>query len=146
MKMKHIILFMIINLFTIAVVVFVLSGNIRAQKNYTPIVTNVGRQSDPIVPAGADAIKINNRGDRYGSAKYIDIGMLDLVLAQGTNGETGYVRASDLDEPAPKSPEEAAKLVTYNRTINLYAKDGITIIGAFTIGGNQTDDSGALRD
>ncbi|MDW7655726.1 MAG: hypothetical protein SCM11_00985 [Bacillota bacterium] len=133
-KMKHIPLFMIITLFIIALVVFVLSGNIRAQKNYTPMVTNIGRQPDPIVPAGADTIQINHRGERYGSAKYIDIGMLDLVLAQGTNGEVGYVRASDLDEPAPKSPEEAASLITYSRTINLYAEDGTTIIGVFNIG------------
>ena len=146
MKMKRILLFIIVNIITISLVLIVLSGNIRAQKNYSPMSTNIGIQPGPIVSTEADTIQFNHRGERYGSAKYIDIGMLDLVLAQGINGEIGYVRASDLDEPDPKSPEEAANYTPFSRTINLYTEDGVTIIGAFTVGGNQSYDSGALSD
>ena len=121
----------------IAVVAFVIwSANTSAQRKYTSTFTNVGEWSEASVLASEEQYRINDRGERYGSALDIDIGMLDLVLAYGTNGQIGYVRAVDLDEPIPKSPEEAANYRTTDKSINLYAEDGVTIIGQFMIQGN----------
>ena len=112
------------------------STKVSAQKNYIPSVTNLGSQSQTDTD-NKNTYKVNQNGQRYGSTKYNDIGMLDLVMAKGTNGESGYVKASDLDEPAPKTLEEAANRVSKDRSIHLYAEDGTTIIGEFIIKGND---------
>ena len=64
-----------------------------------------------------------------------------LLLAQGEDGTLGYVRATDLGEPQPKTPEEAVALMAERkasgytgRYINLYAPDGVTVIGRFHVG------------
>ena len=64
-----------------------------------------------------------------------------LLLAQGEDGTLGYVRATDLGEPQPETPEEALALMAEReasgytgRYINLYASDGVTVIGRFHIG------------
>lgn len=116
----------------VMILFIVQSTNVFAQREYTPSVTNVGTQS----ASNESQFKINKNGERYGSAKYVDIGMLDLVLARGTNGKVGYVRAIDLEEPMPRSPEEAANWKTEDRAINLYEEDGTTVIGEFIISGN----------
>lgn len=122
----------------IAVVVFVIwSANTSAQRNYTSTFTDIGERSAASVLASGEKYRINNSGERYGSARDIDIGMLDLVLAYGTNGQIGYVRTVDLDEPVPKSPEEAANYRTTDKSINLYEEDGVIIIGQFMIQGNH---------
>lgn len=120
-----------------AVVIFVIwSADTSAQRNYTSTFTDIGERSEASVLASGEQYRINKRGERYGSARDIDIGMLDLVLAYGTNGQIGYIRAVDLNEPIPKSPEEAANYRTTDKLINLYAEDGVTIIGQFMIQGN----------
>ena len=65
----------------------------------------------------------------------------ELILARGVDGTRGYVRASDLEEPMPESPEAALALQAQRRAsgyvghyINLYASDGVTVIGCFFIG------------
>ena len=65
-----------------------------------------------------------------------------LLLAQGEDGTLGYVRATDLGEPQPETPEEAVALMAERkasgytgRYINLYAPDGVTVIGRFHVGG-----------
>lgn len=79
---------------------------------------------------------INANGDTYG----VDSpqGHPDLIAAIATNGQVGYVYATDLEEPMPANPEEA---VTWNethggaRTIPVYESDGETVVGEFVIGG-----------
>lgn len=64
-----------------------------------------------------------------------------LLLAQGEDGTLGYVRITDLGEPQPATPEEAVALMAEReasgytgRYINLYAPDGVTVIGRFHVG------------
>jgi hypothetical protein len=137
---KLIILMSCVLFIGITLIVLSQTTSVFAQKNYIPSVTNIGIQSTSSSYI-ENAYEINQNGERYGSAKYIDIGLLDLVLAEGTNGELGYVKAIDLDEPMPKSPEEAANWKTSDRTINLYASDGTTIIGEFVIKGNENNNA-----
>lgn len=133
-RKRYIIIFIFVLCLTSITIIF--TSNVNARKNYIPIATNIGDQS-ALSQTSNNQYQINARGDRFGSAKFIDIGMLDLVLAKGTNGEIGYVRVTDLDEPIPQSPEEAANWRTTDRYINLYAEDGITVIGKFLINENS---------
>lgn len=75
--------------------------------------------------------KINENGEKYGSELYADVcGELpDLILAEGKNGEIGYVRNIDLN-PEPKTIEEAIALNKITE-IPLYSSDGKTFIGVF---------------
>lgn len=75
--------------------------------------------------------KINENGEKYGSELYADVcGELpDLILAEGKNGEIGYVRNIDLN-PEPKTIEEAIALNKITE-IPLYSSDGKTVIGVF---------------
>jgi hypothetical protein len=63
----------------------------------------------------------------------------DLIQAYATNGVLGYVRAADLDGTAPTNPisalaQERAAQAAHGRTIPVYAQDGRTVVGSFTIG------------
>jgi hypothetical protein len=57
----------------------------------------------------------------------------ELVLASGEDGTSGYVRYEDLEGPEPSSPEEAAEISGMSRIVPIYAEDGVTIIGRYTI-------------
>ena len=64
-----------------------------------------------------------------------------LLLAQGEDGTLGYVRVTDLGSPQPDTPEEAVALMAARevsgytgRYIDLYAPDGVTVIGRFHVG------------
>ena len=64
-----------------------------------------------------------------------EIGVPDLILAQGENGIIGYANKVELEGPMPKNPEEAVKLNNPPpRAVPLYAVDGETVIGKFWIG------------
>jgi len=138
MKLKIERLIILSSVLCISIILMALlhSSGVAAQKYYVPSVTYIGDQSSNSSD-NLNTYKVNENGERYGSAKYIDIGLLDLVLAKGTNGVIGYVKAADLEEPLPKSPEEAANWKTSDRTNSLYAADGTTIIGEFIIQGNE---------
>ena len=81
---------------------------------------------------------VNKYGMTYGSGAGIDEDDPgpDLVAAYGTNGRCGFIRASDRDAPvwtlasAVRTPDPA----TDQRTVPLYARDGVTVIGDFEIG------------
>lgn len=80
--------------------------------------------------------KTNDSGETYGSA----VGVVDpenepdLIQAVATNGREGYVRKTDLVEPAPASPEEASQLrATLGRAIPVYSSDGKSVVGEFVI-------------
>lgn len=99
--------------------------------------------SHPRKPAPASSATThwptNAKGQTYGSAAYATSpeNEPDLILAGATNGETGYVLRTDLEEPAPKSPEEAlarqAAEAGKSRVIPVYKSDGVTQIGVFVI-------------
>lgn len=85
---------------------------------------------------------VNENGESYGDYfQAMEAGVdPDLIAAQGVDGTRGYVRASDLEEPMPESPDAALALQAERRAsgyagryINLYASDGLTVIGSFFI-------------
>jgi hypothetical protein len=78
----------------------------------------------------------NANGETFGveSDEYVP----DLVLAQATNGKTGYVRRSELEAAGvstPVSPAHAATLEPSPAEVPVYESDGETIIGVFAVGG-----------
>lgn len=77
----------------------------------------------------------NQSGQTVGSGADIKDGQgPQLIEAFGSDGTTrGYVKATDLEEPMPSSPEEAANNVDQSRRIPLYSVDGLTRIGDFDI-------------
>ena len=88
------------------------------------------------------AYGINEQGQTYGTVTGTTPEALypELVGAVGLDGTEGYVLASELRQEQPKTSEEAAALMTdpdyiQGRIINLYAADGVTVIGKFRAGG-----------
>lgn len=84
----------------------------------------------------------NQYGQTYGSAMYATSPETepDLILASGGGDIQGYVKRTDLEQPLPKTPEEAIALTKHNlahptREIPLYDVDGKTVIGKFIVGG-----------
>ena len=59
----------------------------------------------------------------------------DLILAEGTNGKIGYVRAKDMDDSCIMTPEQAMLEMVSDefKIIPLYSSDGITVIGSFVL-------------
>ncbi len=78
---------------------------------------------------------VNDRGETYGPEGFGD--QYDLITARGDNGELGYVRAEHLNGPEFSSPEEAVAWQEENfqeiRVIPLFASDGLTVVGTFTV-------------
>jgi len=103
----------------------------------------IGYASLP-VSAEKDALyRVNENGKTYGPGIYAhsDDEFPDLILAEGTNQKIGYVKKTDLFEEMPATPEEALERQKNNkaRSIPLYEKDGITVIGEFIAGGGFED-------
>lgn len=77
---------------------------------------------------------VNGRGESYGPDVKENLGVgPDLILATNEDGIQGYLRASDLDID-PQTTEEALSFNRRSYVIPLYLHDGITCIGAYTIG------------
>jgi hypothetical protein len=68
----------------------------------------------------------NANGMTYGSG--INERDPELIAAYGTQGEFGYVLATDLEQPIPPGLHTG---VGRPHSMALYAKDGITIIGVY---------------
>lgn len=87
-------------------------------------------------PQDAHTFPTNELGMTYGSAMDATSpdNEPDLIAAVGAGGTLGYVKKTDLDGPTPLSPEEAAQVDSSARSIPLYEKDGVTVIGEFWIG------------
>ena len=83
------------------------------------------------------AYKINSHGQTYGVFSDTTKEYPDLVGAVGVDGTIGYVYSKDLFETdIPASPQEAVarmndKEYIQGRLINLYANDGVTVIGQY---------------
>ena len=82
-------------------------------------------------------IQKNDNGEIYGSGLFLDeIGVQpDLIMAEGINGEIGYVKAEDLNDAEIETPEQAftKMLNEIHYEIPLYDSDGITVIGSFML-------------
>jgi len=83
----------------------------------------------------------NASGLTYGSdldaASFADTP--DLISAIADNGKLGYVMKTDIYSPAPNNPDDAISQnaqAQQTRTIPVYAHDGETVIGKFTISAN----------
>jgi hypothetical protein len=100
----------------------------------------------------------NQAGESYGSLfdSNSPENEPDLIQAVATNGTEGYVRAADLeraqgDPTSFASPEEAIRWQetegAKDRTVPVYAVDGVTVVGEFLIVGSasQRDASTAQR-
>lgn len=96
----------------------------------------------PSDPLESTQPAVNARGETFGSGETAtaDADLPDLVAAFGSNGEQGYVKATDL-AVTPPSPNELpndaggapAATIGAGTEIPLYESDGTTIIGSFTI-------------
>ncbi len=87
-----------------------------------------------------DAFETNQRGQTFGALLDGPNGIEpDLIEAKGDDGTIGYVLGDDLDGPDFSSPEEALawqnsqRKLSAEATIPLYAEDGETAIGTFTL-------------
>lgn len=94
----------------------------------------------PLPDIAEPVYDFNQLGQSFGSLVGVADQKLwpDLIDTIGDDGKTqGYVLKSDFLGPQPRTPEEAIKIQnevnSKPRTIPLYAKDGITVIGTFTI-------------
>jgi hypothetical protein len=86
----------------------------------------------------APAWPANANGQTYGSLLKSTSSATDpdLVQAIATNGEAGYVYASELNPAAPSSPAAALAQQAANKTaqyIPVYEQDGTTVIGQFEV-------------
>lgn len=90
-------------------------------------------------------IQRNENGEIYGSEIFLsEIGVQpDLILAEGSNGEIGYVRTEDINDSSVTTPEEAILKMKNATTsvIPLYSSDGITVIGSFILEHVENEDS-----
>lgn len=91
-------------------------------------------------------VETNANGEIFGSAlllEQINVSP-DLILAIGTNGKTGYVKAADLNMSNITTPDQAVSFSSYVEsqmalttqappTIPLYESDGVTVIGEFEL-------------
>lgn len=106
------------------------------------------------VPKDAPTYPANSSGETYGSAADAVSPETepDLIQAVATNGEVGYVRKADLDRANGteasatfKSPADALKwqetVGSVDQTIDVYARDGRTVIGTFTVVGTASQKS-----
>jgi hypothetical protein len=95
-------------------------------------------------PTAAPEYATNEAGETYGTASQARTPdeEPDLILAEATNGQTGYVRKSDLygDLEALRTPADnvaytEAQQAAGVREVNVYESDGVTVIGTFEVGG-----------
>jgi hypothetical protein len=78
-------------------------------------------------------------GDSNGDGVISDQGaerIPDLIRAVGDDGTEGYVWRGDLDGPQPSNPGEAVQMSGQTRVIPLYAEDGHTVSGTYTMSGD----------
>lgn len=95
--------------------------NLRKQGLTTDSITNSGE------------LRINKNGVTYGP----DLFGAELIAAYSDDGTLGYVYRKDLEGDMPKTIEEALAVSGKGRVITVYASDGVTIIGTFTMVGEK---------
>jgi len=76
---------------------------------------------------GAAEFPVNENGETYGSA--IGSSVPDLLAAPTDDGTLGYVRVSELE----LARNVAGSVESGERVVDVYASDGTTVIGQFTV-------------
>jgi hypothetical protein len=82
---------------------------------------------------------VNAAGETYGSAAGLPLAELpDLIEAYGTNGQVGYILKTDFERATGSNIGNPQQAVAWGQTsgvqtIPLYAVDGKTVIGSFTV-------------
>lgn len=118
-------------------------GNVMKTKKFLCIVMTIILVSLCTISALAQehicivSYPVNENGETYGTAIQAElIGYEpELILAVGKDNITGYIRTSDLDDGI-KTPQEATNVnrtTKNNKYIPLYAVDGTTILGDFSV-------------
>jgi hypothetical protein len=110
------------------------------------------------VPIPAPTYPANANGQTYGSAEKAISSATepDLIQAVASNGTVGYVSKAQLDQAdgataaaSFKSPADAVaweqSSADVDHTINVYAKDGTTVVGTFTVAGYATQQKEAAE-
>lgn len=77
--------------------------------------------------AGAVEFPVNENGETYGSANGSTVP--DLLAAPTDDGKLGYVRVNELE----LARNVAGSLESGIRVVDVYASDGETVIGQFTV-------------
>lgn len=77
--------------------------------------------------AGAVDFPVNENGETYGSANGASVP--DLLAAPTDDGKLGYVRVNELE----LARNVAGSLESGIRVVDVYASDGETVIGQFTV-------------
>jgi len=119
----------------------------------------VSMRSEYAIPPYA----VNENGQTYGTMAWSgphNPVTPDLIACIGIDGTEGYCYSTDLDGEQPDNPDDAMKYMNrleeryeemrrngeqYERIIPLYTEDGVTVIGAFGIGGLSSN-YGSSRD
>lgn len=115
--------------------------NYTCTKTPNYIIESKSRSSENLV------VQTNENGEIFGSALLLEeIGVSpDLILAVGTNGKIGYLKAADLNMSSITTPEQAVAYASFIEsqmntqsllqppTIPLYESDGVTVIGEFEL-------------
>lgn len=108
------------------------------------------------IPKPEPTYKSNAAGETYGSAlnAISPATEPDLIQAVASNGKVGYVRKSELDRAdgstAAQSFKTPADALAWqqsvglgDQTVNVYAEDGTTVLGAFAVVGLATQQKDA---
>ncbi|MHB1134990.1 MAG: peptidase M56 BlaR1 [Chloroflexota bacterium] len=120
----------------VVTIVFIAAGLVVGALGLSPAIAGQPNRSQEPPPS----YPVNENGMSYGSASDATspLNEPDLIKAIGVDGTRGFVRAVDLWEKMPRSPEEALARQQQRagkvRTVPLYAIDGVTIIGSFNVG------------
>lgn len=77
---------------------------------------------------------VNDKGQTYGPDVKESTEEPDLILVESSDGDLGYVKATDLNGADYKTPEDALSYKTEGRWVDVYLSDGETKIGEFYIG------------
>ena len=130
MKTKHLISFM-----SLVLLLFILAISVIYTILTTDAVPTMENISDKSISTSVLEYPINENGESYGpDFKDQSMEPPDLQLAVNEEGIVGYIRTSEIPGGKISSPEEAAEYTPHNGYINLYEKDGKTVIGKFFIG------------
>ncbi len=120
---------------TIIIGFALIAGIVTGTLGFGPaIASNYSNQSNVPVPV----FPKNENGQTYGSSALVNTPDQepDLISAVGEGGVEGYLRAVDIHQEMPKTPEEAVARNNKHKPddvkqIPLYAIDGKTVIGVF---------------
>ncbi len=93
---------------------------------------------DVVTPPASVEFPLNAAGQTYGSAAAVSdpANEPELIRVLASNGVEGYALKQDLDADMAANPHEAlaaSRSANPQRTVAVYAQDGITVIGEFVI-------------